>query len=152
MDGWIKCSAVNGSPTYKHCPPTTPTCQPSRTLPPGCNRNLTLPVWTEALGSTETNTNQAPLQPMPRPKQHLQYLRPPAFLRLPKLRRCIPPCLKPKEAPREGTESIAMPLARKETLIPPRHPIPTCPKRSTIRQELQEAVKFHPKDRCLALL
>ena len=149
---WIRCSDVNCSPLYRRCPTTTPICQPFRTLPHGFNRNLTLPVWTEALVSTETNINQAPLQPMPRPKQHLQYLRPPAPLRLPKLRRCKAPCLMPKEAPREGTESIAMPRARKETLIPPRHPIPTCPKRSTIRQELQEAVKFHPKDRCLALL
>ena len=151
---WTKCYDVSGSPTYKRCPPTTPICQPSKTLPPGFNKNLKLPVSTEVLATTEISTNQtlAKLMQMSCLKQHPLHLCPQAFKNLPKLRKCEAPCLKPKEAPREGTESIAMPLARKETLIPPRHPIPTCPKRSTIRQELQEAVKFHPKDRCLALL
>ena len=146
---WTKCYDVSGSPTYKRCLPTTPICQPSKTLPPGFNKNIKLPVSTEVLATTEISTNQTlvKLMPMLCPKQHLLHLCPQAFQKLPKLRKCEAPCLKPKEAPREGTKSTAMPLAIKEALLPPRHPTTTRLKKSTMLQMPQEAVMLHPNQR-----
>ena len=143
--GWTGCFVVNGSLMYKRCPPTTPICQPSRILPPGYNRNPTLPVWTEAHVSTETNTNQAQALPMPCPKQHLLHPRPHAYLKLPKLRKCETPCQKPKEAPREGTRSTATPLAVQEALLTPQHLTRIGPKKFIIRQVPQLTATLHPK-------
>ena len=145
-DGWIKFYAVNGSPTYKHCPPTTPICQPSRTLPPGFNKNLTLPAWTEALASTEIiiSPHWVKPMPMPCPKQHLLNQRPQALLKLPKLGRCAAPCQKYNNASREGTKSTAMPFAVTGTLLTPLHSTTICPKKFTIRQVPQVTVIFHP--------
>ena len=143
--GWTECFVVNGSLMYKRCPPTTPICQPSRILPPGYNRNPTLPVWTEAHVSTETNINQARAQPMPCLEQHLLYLRLQAFLKLPKLRRCEAPCQKPKEAPREGTRSTAMPLATQGDLLTPLNSTTICRKKSTSYQMPQDTATLHPQ-------
>ena len=146
---WTKCYDVSGSPTHRHCPPTTPICQPSKTLPPGFNKNPKLPASTEALATTEISTNHtlAKLMQMSCLKQHPLHLCPQAFQKLPKLRKCEAPCLKPKEAPREGTKSTAMPLAIKEALLPPQHPTTTCLKKSTMLQMPQEAVMLHPNQR-----
>ena len=135
---WTKYYDVSGLPSYKRCPPTMPTCQPSETSPLGFNKNLILPAWIEALASIEINTNQdrLKLMPMPCPKQHLLYLRPQAPLKPPKLRRCEAPCQKPKEAPREGTKSTEMPLVDQEALLTPQHSTSRCPKKPTIRQVL----------------
>ena len=110
--GWTKCFVVNGSLTYKRCPPTTPLCQPSRILPPGYNRSLILPGWTEVHASTGTDINHTQAKPTQtlRPKQHLLHLRPHLPIKMPKPR-CETPCRKPKEAPREGRKSTAMPFA-----------------------------------------
>ena len=136
---------MNGSLTYKRWPPSTPICQPSKTLPPGYSKNPTLPVWTGAHVSIETNINQTRAQLMPCSKQHLLYLRPQAFLKLPKLRRCEAPCQKPKEAAREGTRSTAMPRATHGAFLTPLHSTSTCLKVSTIRQVYQEAATPRPK-------
>ena len=145
--GWTKCFDVNGLPTYRRCPPTTPTCQPFKTLPRGFKGNLTLPVSTEALASIERNTHQDQLKLMlmPCPKQHLLCPRPQAHLKLPKLRRCEVPCQKPKEAPREGTKSTAMPLAIQGAPLTPLHSTSTCLKESIIRLVHQEAATSRPK-------
>ena len=152
-DGWIKFSAVNGSPTYKHCPPATPRCQPSRTLPPGFNKNLILPAWTEALASTETNTspNRGKPMPMPCPKQHLLYLRPQALLGLPTLRRCAAPCQRCNNASREETRNTAMPLATIGILLMPPLSTTTCLKKSNLPQMPQEAEMLHPNQRSLGV-
>ena len=144
LDVWIKYSDVSGSLTYTHCPPATPTCQPSKTLPLGFNKNPTLPVWTKAHVSTETTINQARAQSLPRPKQYLQYLRPQASLRLPKLRRCKALRRKLEEAPREGTRSTAMPLAIHEAPLTPQHSTSTCQKNYTLLLMPQEAAMLHP--------
>ena len=152
-DGWIKFYAVNGSPTYKHCPPATPNCQPSRTSPPGFNKNLTLPAWTEALASTEINIspNWVKPMPMPCPKQHLLDLRPQALLKLPKLGRCAAPYQRCNNAPREETKSTAMPLAIIEILLMPPLSTTTCLKKSTSPQMPQEAEMLHPNQKSLGV-
>ena len=152
-DGWIKFSAVNGSPTYKHCPPATPRCQPSRTLPPGFNKNLILPAWTEALASTEINTspNQVKLMPMLRPKQHLLCLRPQALHKLPNLGRCAALCQRCNNASREETRNTAIPLATIGIPFMPPLSTTTCLKKPPMPQMPQEAEMLHPNQKNLGV-
>ena len=86
---------------------------------------------------------------MLRPKQHLLHLRPRALLTLPKFKKAKTPCQKPKNAPREGTKSTAMPLAVTKTLPTPPHSTTTCLKKSTMPQE---AEMLHPNQRSLGVL